>query len=76
VQGTKAVSLTKRAWQGSMAGYLLRIAAAGQHPHLAAALAVQSAGAGPAQHEPLFDHAMTRILTGLLPPARRAPGPR
>ena len=87
-------------WQGSLAGYLLRIAAAGQHPHLAAALADQSAGqadhgagqadhgAGPADHEPadsgpadhepadagpqepLFERAMTRILTGLLPPAR------
>jgi hypothetical protein len=33
------------------------------------------AGQDPAQHEPLFDRAMTRILTGLLPPARRAPGP-
>ena len=55
-------------WQGSLAGYLLQIAAAGQHPHLAAALADQPAGGDPAQDEPLFDRAMTRILTGLLPP--------
>jgi AcrR family transcriptional regulator len=59
-------------WQGSLAGYLLRIAAAGQHPHLAAALADQPADS-PAQHEPLFDRAMTRILTGLLPPAGTPP---
>lgn len=50
--------------QGSLAGYLLHIAAAGQHPQLAAALADQPAG-DPA--EPLFDRALTRILTGLLP---------
>jgi AcrR family transcriptional regulator len=57
-------------WQDSLAGYLMRIAAAGQHPHLAAALADQPpAGGGPAQPEPLFDRAMTRILTGLLPPS-------
>ena len=86
-------------WQGSLAAYLMQIAAAGQHPHLAAALAGQ--GGGPADHgagqadsgpadgeaggsrrraggcgpadagpqEPLFERAMTRILTGLLPPA-------
>jgi AcrR family transcriptional regulator len=62
-------------WQGSMAGYLVRIAAAGQHPHLAAALADQPADGDPAQQEPLFDRAMTRILTGLLPPARTPPTP-
>jgi AcrR family transcriptional regulator len=58
-------------WQNSLAGYLLQIAAAGQHPHLAGALADASAGGGaggdPVQDEPLFDQAMTRILTGLLP---------
>jgi AcrR family transcriptional regulator len=58
-----------RQWQGSLAGYLLQIAAAGQHPHLAAALADQPAGGDPAADEPLFDRAMTRILTGLLPPS-------
>jgi hypothetical protein len=60
-------------WQGSLAGYLLQIAAAGQHPQLAAALADQPAGGDPDQHQPLFDRAMTRILTGLLPPARTPP---
>jgi AcrR family transcriptional regulator len=63
-------------WQGSLASYLLQIAAAGQHPLLAAALADRpDAGGDPAQHEPLFDRAMTRILTGLLPPARTPPPP-
>jgi AcrR family transcriptional regulator len=61
-------------WQGSLAGYLAQIAAVGRHPHLAAALADQrSQGDAAQQHEPLFDHAMTRILTGLLPPARATP---
>ncbi|HUZ53467.1 MAG TPA: TetR/AcrR family transcriptional regulator [Streptosporangiaceae bacterium] len=60
-------------WQGSLAGYLLPIAAAGQHPHLAAALADQPALDDPGQHQPLFDRAMTRILTGLLPPGRTPP---
>jgi AcrR family transcriptional regulator len=83
-------------WQGSLAGYLLQIAAAGQHPHLAAALAGQPEGAagqpdgaagqpdgaagqagdgGSAGQEPLFDRAMTRILTGLLPPSAVPPPP-
>ena len=55
-------------WQNSLAGYLLQISAAGQHPHLAGALADQPAAGDPAQDDPLFDRAMTRILTGLLPP--------
>jgi AcrR family transcriptional regulator len=55
-------------WQDSLASYLLGIAAVGRHPHLAAALADQPAGDDPAQHEPLFDRAMTRVLAGLLPP--------
>lgn len=50
-------------WQSSLAGYLVRIAAGGRHPHLAAALA--EAPGDPA--EPLFDRAMSRILAGLLP---------
>jgi len=62
-------------WQESLAGYLLKIAAAGQHPHLAAALADQPAGTGPAQDAPMFDRAMTRILTGMLPHAAVSPGP-
>jgi AcrR family transcriptional regulator len=49
-------------WQGSLAGYLTHIVAGGQHPQLAAALAEP-----PGQPEPLFDRALTRILTGLLP---------
>jgi AcrR family transcriptional regulator len=49
-------------WQGSLAGYLVDIVAAGQHPQLAAALAEP-----PGEPEPLFDRALTRILTGLLP---------
>jgi AcrR family transcriptional regulator len=61
-------------WQGSLAGYLAQIAAAGQHPHLAAALADQPSHDDAAQRQlPLFDHAMTRILTGLLPTARTPP---
>lgn len=56
-------------WQGSLASYLLRIAADGQHPHLAAALGGQPAGSDPDQQEPLFDRAFTRLLTGLVPPA-------
>ena len=54
-------------WQNSLAGYLVQIAAGGQHPHLAGALADVPAGGEPVQDEPLFDQAMTRILTGLLP---------
>lgn len=54
-------------WQNSLAGYLLQISAGGQHPHLAAALADLPAGGDPVPDEPLFDRAMTRILTGLLP---------
>jgi len=66
-------------WQGSLAGYLGQIAADGRHPHLAAALADPALGpaAGPSDpQEPLFDRAIARILTGLLPPGPppRAPG--
>ena len=95
-------------WQDSLAGYLMRIAAAGQHPQLAAALtdqpaaaadqpaavgkqaaavaeqpaavreqpaaaADQPAGGGPVPPHPLFDRAMTRILTGLLTPSAASP---
>jgi hypothetical protein len=66
-------------WQESLARYLLELAAAGQHPHLAAALAEQPAASEPAASqpaatdvvggEPAFDRAMTRILNGLLQPA-------
>jgi AcrR family transcriptional regulator len=62
-------------WQVSLASYLLHVTADGDHPHLAAALADQPAADDPAQHEPLFDRAMTRILTGLLPPSKTPPPP-
>ena len=78
-------------WQGSLAGYLLQIAAAGNHPHLATALADQgdgpeADGAGtagarqagrPARWQiPCSSGAMTRILTGLLPPTLPPPAAR
>jgi AcrR family transcriptional regulator len=53
-------------WQASIAAYLLPIAADGQHPHLATALADQPAEAGSPPAETLFDRAMSRILAGLL----------
>jgi AcrR family transcriptional regulator len=56
-------------WQESLAQYLLGVVAAGQHPHLAAALAEQPAATDPAGGESTFDRAMTRILNGLLQPA-------
>jgi len=52
-------------WQSGLAAYLAQVVAAGQHPHLAAALA----GAPPAnvpQDGGLFERAMTRLLAGLL----------
>lgn len=54
-------------WQQTLAGYLVRIASVGDHPHLAAALADQPPGDGAAPDQPLFDRAMNRILAGLLP---------
>jgi hypothetical protein len=56
-------------WQESLGRYLLELAAAGQHPHLTAALADQPAVIDPAAGGPAFDRAMTRILNGLLQPA-------
>ena len=56
-------------WQAELATYLTGIVSAGQHPHLAAALAEASASGGPASQEDAFDSAMTRILAGLLSPA-------
>jgi len=56
-------------WQGELAAYLTGIVSAGQHPHLAAALAEASASGGPASQDDMFDSAMTRILAGLLSPA-------
>jgi AcrR family transcriptional regulator len=52
-------------WQSGLAAYLAQVVAAGQHPHLAAALA----GAPPTnagQEDGLFERAMTRLLAGLL----------
>ena len=64
------------AWQRALAGYLLGIAAAGQHPYLAAALADQPPAGAATPAEPVFRRAMTRILAALLPiaPAAGRPG--
>jgi AcrR family transcriptional regulator len=56
-------------WQGELAAYLTGIVSAGQHPHLAAALAEASASGGPTSQGDAFGGAMTRILAGLLSPA-------
>jgi AcrR family transcriptional regulator len=56
-------------WQQRLTGYFAGIIAAGQHPHLAAALADQPPEGTPVTPEQLFDLAMTRIVTGLVPPA-------
>ena len=58
-------------WQGELAAYLTGVVSAGQHPHLAAALAEASASGGPASPRDAFGSAMTRILAGLLSPAAR-----
>ncbi len=57
-------------WQGKLASYLFGIVAAGQHPNLASALADAPSGAEAAPSQALSDRAVTRILTGLLPPGR------
>ncbi|HEX7992452.1 MAG TPA: TetR/AcrR family transcriptional regulator [Streptosporangiaceae bacterium] len=63
-------------WQAAIAAYLLPIAADGQHPHLAAAMADQSDKVEPSPADSLFDRAMPRILAGLLAsPPRPAPSP-
>jgi AcrR family transcriptional regulator len=54
-------------WQESVASYLIQVAADGQHPHLAAVLGVPPEDDDALAQEPLFDRALTRILTGLLP---------
>jgi AcrR family transcriptional regulator len=54
-------------WQGSLVSYLGRVVSDGRHPHLAAALSGQPPEAATEQDD-LFTRAMTRILTGLLPP--------
>ena len=56
-------------WQGELAAYLTGIVSAGQHPHLAAALAEAPVSDGPTSQEDVFGSAMTRILAGLLSPS-------
>jgi AcrR family transcriptional regulator len=58
-------------WQSELAAYLAQIAAAGQHPHLAAALADAPSMETDRQQDGLFERAMTRILAGLIPSAGR-----
>ena len=53
-------------WQNSLAGYLLQISPAASTRSWRARWRTRSRG-DPAHDEPLFDRAMTRILTGLLP---------
>ena len=62
---------TARESQGSLAQYLTEVVAAGHHPHLAAALAVQPARGKASRPGTLFDRTLTRILTGLLQTHRR-----
>jgi AcrR family transcriptional regulator len=54
-------------WQGELAAYLSQIAAAGQHPHLAAVLA-DTPWTDSAEPDDLFEHAMARIVAALLAP--------
>jgi AcrR family transcriptional regulator len=55
-------------WQSELTAYLSQIAAAGQHPHLAAVLA-DTPSMDPARpQDDLFERAMVRILASLLPP--------
>ena len=53
-------------WQGELAAYLTGIVSAGQHPHLAAALAEAPAPDAARSQADVFDSAMTKILAGLL----------
>jgi hypothetical protein len=55
-------------WQDELTAYLSQIAAAGQHPHLAAVLADTPSTEPARQQDDLFERAMVRILAGLLPP--------
>jgi AcrR family transcriptional regulator len=54
-------------WQSELAVYLSQIAAAGRHPHLAAALAGPPPTDPARQQDDLFERAMARILASLLP---------
>jgi AcrR family transcriptional regulator len=55
-------------WQSELTAYLSQIAAAGQHPHLAAALAGTPSADAARPQDDLFERAMARILADLLPP--------
>jgi hypothetical protein len=66
---------TRSGWRSANAwpkpaGHLADALADAPAGHLADALADAAAGSDPARGEPLFDRAMARILTGLLPPAQ------
>jgi AcrR family transcriptional regulator len=66
-------------WQSELTAYLAQIAATGQSPHLAAALADTASAAPARQEDDLFERAMARILAALLPrhlssPAFISPG--
>ena len=53
-------------WQVSLAAYLAEVVAAGDHPHVAAAIAgAPDVRASP--EAPLFDRAVTALLAALLP---------
>jgi AcrR family transcriptional regulator len=54
-------------WQELVASYLVQVAAGGQHPHLAAVLGGPPEADDALAQEPIFDRALTRILTALLP---------
>jgi AcrR family transcriptional regulator len=54
------------AWQAQVASYLLEVVATGRYPHLAAAMASPPAAGDPSPAEPIFDRALTRVLSGLL----------
>jgi len=54
-------------WQDLVATYLIQVAANGQHPHLARVLADPAGPDDALAQEPIFDRALARILTGLLP---------
>ena len=55
-------------WQSELTAYLSQIAAAGQHPNLAAVLAGTPSADAARPQDDLFERAMARILADLLPP--------
>jgi AcrR family transcriptional regulator len=61
-------------WQELVASYLIQVASDGQHPHLAAVLGAPPEDDDALAQEPIFDRALTRVLTSLLP--GRDSGPR